>query len=104
MRRYFLFSLVDHPYYGKYIKKISINPLIDFCDNNESLNHEEFERQITRMFLDKPDKPKHWATIQDILMAANNEWIRAEMRIKKGSADLTSSEPHNNDGMTRQRK
>lgn len=45
--------------------------IVDFIEENEELGHLEFEYKVNRMFLDKPEKPKKFAIIQELLMVAN---------------------------------
>lgn len=68
-------SLRDHPWFKRVFKRLSEDE-IQFCNIFINYHGEadvgEFERAVSRMFMDKPTKPKRWLEIQDLLLAANS--------------------------------
>lgn len=64
--------------YQKSARRMSeaeFDQMVAFIDDHNELGHLEFEYAVNRMFLDKP-KPKSWAIVQELLIAANSHaWV-----------------------------
>jgi hypothetical protein len=67
-----LLRICIHPYYGPQVAKVGLKVLREFIENNDGLDHNQFERAAQKLFLDKAEKPRFWSTIEDILVAVNN--------------------------------
>lgn len=63
-------ELKSHPYYAKYLLKLSQSEMqfcIDFIEQHNARSRSEFEYLVNRVFIGKPDKPKNWTLICEIL-------------------------------------
>lgn len=57
------------------ISEAEFDLAVGFIEDNDHLGHLEFEYAVNRMFLDKPEKPKNWAVICELLMLTNTAWV-----------------------------
>lgn len=67
-------SYKTHPWLSKSFKRLKSDEIdlgVQFIKANENLDKDAFDKAINRMFLDRP-KPKHWATILELLANANS--------------------------------
>lgn len=65
----------EHPWLHKPFKRLTraeIEICQVFIQQNSALAKGEFEFKINRMFLDKPEKPKHYKEILELLTCANS--------------------------------
>lgn len=53
------------------ISEADFDRVVEFIEDNDGLGHLDFEYAINRMHLDVNPKPKNWAIVQDLLLAAN---------------------------------
>lgn len=63
-------SLYNDYWYGRLIQKlrpIEVGYVTQFIQLNQHLGLSEWEMAVNRMFIDKPDKPKRWTLIMEIL-------------------------------------
>jgi hypothetical protein len=67
-------SLKTHPFYKNYFKKIKKDQ-VEFMNKilleNEHLTKEEFSQKVCRVAM-MDNKPKDWATCEELLSVANN--------------------------------
>lgn len=66
-------ALKDHPWYGRYYKKLTpadVTYAEWFMVYYYGCDKGVFEAAVNRMFVDK-DKPRNWAVISELLAAAN---------------------------------
>lgn len=69
-------GLASDPWYSRVWKMLSMGQTQiaeGFLRRNAGLDHLEFEHAVSRMYLDNPDRPKNYAVIQDLLLAANTK-------------------------------
>lgn len=62
-------------------KKLKEQDLIiirDFLDATKNLDSNARQLLINRLFIDQPDKPKHWAYINEFLQFINSRAYRIE--------------------------
>lgn len=67
-------ALEIHPWLGKSFKKLKKSDLeicFKFLKDFESLDKNDFEFKLNRLFLDK-DKPKNWMIISELLSNVNS--------------------------------
>lgn len=69
------YSFKDHAWLKKSYSKLSntsIELAEDFLRINESLNKDDFEFKVNRLFLDNSNKPKEWVVITELLSNSNS--------------------------------
>ncbi len=63
-----------HPRHSKLVAKLTAADR-DFCEqwiaDRAEMNADDFELAVNRMFMDNPNKPKHWPTIMELISSAN---------------------------------
>ncbi len=76
MKRKFAFrNFENHAWLKKpfsRLNKAELDMALSFIDSNDHLDKGSFEYAINRMFLDNPDKPKHFKEILELLTCANS--------------------------------
>ncbi len=68
-------SFQNHPWLCKVYCKLSnqeISLMRNFASLHDHYTKGNFEKAVTRMFMDKPVKPKHWKEIEELLLCANS--------------------------------
>lgn len=67
-------SLADHPWYRKQytsLKKEEVAVIVNFIEASAHLSFGDYALAVERMFLDKPNKPKRWALLQELALVSN---------------------------------
>jgi hypothetical protein len=67
-----LLSYETHAWYSRIYKKLKpdeVKAMIAFLKAHDHLETGPFEMAVQRMYLDKPNKPKHWVEINELLIA-----------------------------------
>ena len=68
-------SFADHALLGALWRKLRSEELElcrEYLRAHEERDWDEFAESVSRMFLDKPDRPKHASHIQELLSCANS--------------------------------
>lgn len=63
----------EHLIYRRLAKRIDeaeFDRIVTFIEDNDHLNHEQFEQAVNRMYLNEP-KTKHWPIVQELLSMTN---------------------------------
>lgn len=71
-------GLAAHPWHNKLFLKLSSKEVahcLKFVDDNADCDN--FDQAVQRMFLDCPDKPKHWKEIMELLTCAYSDAIKS---------------------------
>ena len=79
-------QLEVHPWYGRHFKSLSdkaFKVAVDFMEETALLTHDEFVPAVNRMFLDKPEKPKGWELITELLTVASRNCEESEKKPKQ---------------------
>lgn len=69
-------SFSTHAFLHKLYAKMKANDraiAFQFLQENAALSRADFEYKLNRFFLDKPEKPKNWAIISELLCNANSK-------------------------------
>lgn len=73
-RRLAFDAYANHPWHHKAFKRLTAAEIAlahAFIEQHAHLGRGAFELAVNRMFIDKPDKPKHFTIILDMLTCAN---------------------------------
>lgn len=68
-------SLATHPWLGRVYKKLTIKERLQcevFLVLHTGSDKDRFELAVNRMFLDDPEKPKHYKEMLELLTCANS--------------------------------
>ncbi len=74
IRKLTFLELENHPFYERVFKKLNkaeVMIALDIIHMLKDASRDEFEAQINRVFLDRPDKTRHYKEIVELLSATN---------------------------------
>jgi hypothetical protein len=68
-----------HPWLKKVYRKLTVEELsfvFAFLKENAGLDKGAFELKVNRLFLDQPNKPKHYREILELLTCSNSASLK----------------------------
>ncbi len=74
-------TLMRHPILGRIAARLTKeehHECLQFILDHGEMAHLDFEHEINRMFIDRPQKPRHWTEMSELLMASNILGVREE--------------------------
>lgn len=87
-------KLQRRPYFDVLIKKVNLKEVLSVCQKYEHLGHQEFAGAIIMHYLDNPNKPANWPSIEEVLLAMNNIGYKIEHCEKcKGKGLVENADP-----------
>jgi hypothetical protein len=73
-----LMATKEHPWFSRLWAKLrepDEDIMIDFCNQNQSLDAGQWEMKVHRLFMDKTDRPTRWKEITELLLVAGHKAI-----------------------------